>query len=140
MKSKENFEPIVVTKGLIKTVLYLIFLIAISIYFIFFNRDLKLLHTEKCPCDSNYTLYQYRDNGKLLENNRYDLNTYQTFKLKNKLGFTIDKLVHVDLMKVNDTISINSKQKGVRPFGMQFYWDCKNKEVWVSIKHKLSFK
>jgi uncharacterized membrane protein len=140
MKSKENFEPIVVTKGLVKTVLYLIFLVTVGIYFIFFNRDLKPLHKEKCPCDSKYTLYEYRDNGKLLENNRYDLNTYETFKLKNNLGFTIDKLVHVNLIKMNDTVSINSKQKGVRPFGMQFYWDCKNKEVWVSIKHKLSFK
>ena len=141
MNSNDKFEPVIVTKNLIKGVIYILFLIVLGGYFLFFDRSLKLKHTEKCPCeDSDYTLYQYRNNGELLDDNTYDFNSYQTFKLKNKLGFTIDKLVHIDLMKMTDTISIDSKQRGVKPFGMQFYWDCKNKEVWVSKKHKLSFK
>ena len=140
MKYNENFEPIVITKNLVKTVLYVLFVATISIYFLFFKRNLKLEHTEKCPCDSNYVLYEYIDNGKLLDDNKYDLNSYKTFKLENKLGFTVDKLIHISLMKLDDTISGNPIQKGIRPFGMQFYWDCKNKEVWISKKFKLSFK
>lgn len=140
MINKENIEPIHVTKNVIKGILYILFLLILAVYFIFFDRSLKLEHTEECPCaDSKYTLYQYKDRGNLLERNKYDLKDFKTFKLENRLGFTVDKLTHLDIMKLNDTIS-RRKQRGTKPFGMQFYWDCKNKEVWISEKHKLSFQ
>ena len=141
MENRENFQPVIIKKNVIKGILYILFLIILSIYFIFFERTLKLEHSEKCPCENSYyTLYQYRDRGKLLDDNKYDFTEYKAFKLKNRLGFTIDKLVHIDMIKMNDTISENTKQKGIKSFAKQFYWDCNANEVWVSDKYKLSFK
>lgn len=140
MVNKENFEPVHVTKNVIKGILYILFLLTLGVYFIFFDRSLKLEHSEECPCeDSQYTLYQYKDRGTLLEKDKNDFKDFKTFKLENRLGFTVGKLTHIDIMKLDDTIS-RAKQRGKKPFGMQFYWDCQSREVWISGKHKLPFK
>ncbi|WP_394665025.1 hypothetical protein [uncultured Chryseobacterium sp.] len=131
----------ILDKNIIKGILFILFLITLSVYFIFFKRNLKLEYTEKCPCkNQHYTLYQYRDTGKLFDDSKFDFTNYKTFKLENNLGFTIDKLIHIDANKLDDTISLYSNLEQSSLSTTQFYWDCKNKEVWISRKQKLSFK
>lgn len=139
MKNKENFQ-IALNGNVIKVFLYFLFLGSVIIYFVFFDRNLKLETSEKCSCNgSEYILYQYIDTGTLLNRSKFSINNSKTFKLENKFGFTVSKIVNIDIKKLDDTITSNLKIQAKRPFGMQFYWDCDNKEVWISGKYKLQF-
>ncbi|MDR6921367.1 MULTISPECIES: hypothetical protein [Chryseobacterium] len=136
MKSEESK----ITPNRIKGFLYIIFLITIGIYFIFFHRSLKLERKEKCPCDDSYTLYQYRDRGTVWNRGKFDHTDYKTYKLENKLGFTVDQLVHINPENWNDTMYSVPQKSEFQIFTRQFSWDCKNKSVKVAKNHTLSFK
>jgi hypothetical protein len=56
------------------------------------------------------------------------------------MGFTLDKLENIDFYKLNDTLFKPSEKSEFDLFSKRFYWDCKNREVWISTHHKLSFK
>ncbi|MDR2238641.1 MAG: hypothetical protein LBE92_21130 [Chryseobacterium sp.] len=136
MKSEENK----ITPNRIKGFLYIIFLITTGVYFIFFHRSLKLERKEKCPCDDSYTLYQYRDRGTVWNRDKFDHTDYKTYKLENKLGFTVDKQVHINPENWNDTLHSVPQKSEFQIFTPQFSWNCKNKSVRVSKNHTLSFK
>ncbi|PQA94717.1 hypothetical protein B0A69_09720 [Chryseobacterium shigense] len=141
MKLIENIEPIKITPDLVKSSLYIIFLITVLSYFIFFDKNLKIEYKETCPCNTEYTLSQYDEREKIWENRKYATDPdLKTFKLKNKMGFTIDKLENIDFYKLNDTLFRPSEKSAFDFFSKRFYWDCKNKEVWISTHYKLSFK
>lgn len=136
MKSEENR----ITPNRIKGFLYIIFLMSIGTYFIFFHRSLKLERKEKCPCDDSYTLYQYRDRGTVWNRDKFDHMDYKTYKLENKLGFTVDKLVHINPGNWNDSVYSAQNKSEFQIFTQQFSWDCQKREVRLSKNHKLSFK
>ncbi|MGG5209370.1 hypothetical protein ACQWU4_10500 [Chryseobacterium sp. MIQD13] len=141
MKLTENFEPVKVTPGLVKSILYIIFLISVAVYFLFFDRNLKFEYKEICPCNADYTLSQYDERGKIWEGRKYaDDPDFKTFKLKNRLGYTVDKLEKIDFYQLNDTLFKPSKKNDFDLLPKRFFWDCKKKEVWISAKYKLSFK
>lgn len=136
MKSEENR----ITPNRIKGFMYIIFLMSIGTYFIFFHRSLKIERREKCPCGDHYTLYQYRDRGTVWSRNRFDHTDYKTYKLENRLGFTVDKQVHIIPDNRNDSVYPVTDKSDFRIFTRQFSWDCQKKEVRISKNHKLSFK
>lgn len=141
MKLSENFKPIKITPDLVKSALYILFLVTIVSYVLFFYKGLKLEYKEKCPCNTEYTLSQYDQRGKVWERRKYATDPdFKTFKLKNRTGFTIGKLENIDFYKLNDTLFKPSKKSEFDLFSKRFYWDCKNEEVWISTHHKLSFK
>lgn len=140
MKFTENFEPVKMTPNLVKSMLYIIFLVTVLSYFLFFDKRLKIEYTETCPCNTEYALSQYDQRGNIWEGKKYagdpDL---KTFKIKNRMGFTISKLENIDFYKIDDTIFTPS-EKNKFDLSKRFYWDCKSKEVWISKNYKLSFK
>ncbi|WP_223557882.1 hypothetical protein [Chryseobacterium lathyri] len=141
MKLTENFEPIKITPDLVKSMLYILFLVSVVSYFLFFYKGLKFEYKEKCPCNAEYTLSQYDQRGKIWERRNYASKPdFKTFKLKNRMGFTLDKLENIDFYKLNDTLFKPSEKSEFDLFSKRFYWDCKNREVWISTHHKLSFK
>ncbi|PIF43823.1 hypothetical protein CLU96_0739 [Chryseobacterium sp. 52] len=141
MKLSENFEPIKITPDFVKSAFYIIFLVTVISYFLFFDKGLKFEYKEKCPCNTEYTLSQYDERGKIWEKRKYPAEPdLKTFKLKNRMGFTIDKLENIDFYRLNDTLFKPSEKSEFDFFSKRFYWDCKNEEVWISTHHKLSFK